>query len=284
MWKEENLEEDLQKIKNNSFDDLSVFKKSPPKDMYLLYRYNYFQLISYIKQNKVDSLKKQGVASAGLILSFLLQYNYAENLVKESNEPPFDYCVLTFFHPKIGTPNSSFFITYLDHYLKISRQLSEIFENQEIYLCDQINKSDFLIKRDSALDILHKRIDFIIEIILGILLESNKPNLINSFMNNYKPWELATSEETNSYIGRVALAVGNQANAERSFSNVKTDERQNANKGFEELFRGRFGASLEHFSKSGAAVPEDLDPVRRYNGEKLEEHISRSKNIFINKR
>ncbi|KAH0792934.1 hypothetical protein GPJ56_003198 [Histomonas meleagridis] len=279
MWNEENLEEDYQKIKNNSFEDLNVFKKPAPKeDSYLLYRYNYFRLLSYINQNKVDSIKNLGNSSAALILPFLMQYNYAKDLILENEEPPFDFCVLTFFHPKIN-PNYSFFISYLDHFLKLTEQLSDIPDDQEIYLCDQLKRSDFLIKPGKALSIVRKRIDYIVEIILSILLESNMTNLINSFLNDYKPWDFVTSADTLSFIGRVALSVGNGPVSDQCFCKVKTNEQLFANSGFTQLYHGSFAEALEFFGKGGESSPQNLDPVRRYNGEKLEEYISKSKSV-----
>lgn len=271
MWTCEHYEEDLQIIKGSDFSNLNVLKYQPPSDAYLNYRYIYIKYLYFSKINDLNSVKQLTASELPKILTFLQDYKYDECLNNAHDEPPFDLLILILV--SIEVSNNSFFIKLLQHYINIMSEIDKLSDSDTVYLCDQVRREDFMISKEKAKCIVQKRIDYIIEIVLSIFYNSKNHDFIISFFQDFKLYELAKSEQTLSFIGRIAATLRYDDTEDLFFSKVNNEELKMENESIKCYFESNFHEAEKCLKPNS----EEANVCMYFQGQNFYEYLKNNK-------
>lgn len=263
MWKEEDFEADLEKIKNRQFEGVTVSNYDPPKDPFLYYRHQLVSLMLLFEQNMVTNQKEYANLLIPGLVKFLIDFDKSF-LTEQKDSPPFDLFLLGFMVSSSSTPNYSLLIRLFHHYTSVLAMIDEC--GDTIYLNDMSRRSEIAKSKEDAKTTVHARINYLAEIITSLLYSVGQHRLLQTFIADFCPLDFTTDEDTLSQLGRMSLACGDMQMAVQFFTKVADPKLKSANQGYMDFFGGSFQAAKDDFANAKEKAPANIEACSKHMG------------------
>ncbi|KAH0790732.1 hypothetical protein GPJ56_005327 [Histomonas meleagridis] len=268
-YTENEFNSDLDQIKNNVYQNILALKYvAPQNDLFLLYRYQFIQLLYYFRTNTFDRLNELANSHIENLVEIIRSTDYKNCIFSEIPTPPFDFFILTFMSStNASTSKTSLYTLLFQHYIKINELLNNAKSSQNIYLNDRTRSSDISVSVDEAKTIVQDRINFVSELFVSYLFSQGQIDLLISFLREHLPPSFVKDEKALSHLGRIAAACGEQAISQSYFDLVKDSSLKSANKGYQQFLEKSFTESRQSFSRAGASAPAKTDAIGQHTCE-----------------
>lgn len=263
MWKEEDFEADLEKIKSKHFESLAISKCEQPKDAFLCFRHQLISLMSLFEQNMVTNQKEYANILVPTLVKFLIEFDKSF-LTEQKDSPPFDLFLLGFMVSSSSTPNYSLLIRLFHHYTNVLAMIDEC--GDTVYLNDMSRRSEITKSKEDAKATVRARINYLAEIVTSLLYSVGQHRLLQTFIADFCPPGFTTNEETLSQLGRMSLACGDMQMAVQFFNEVTDPKLKSANQGYMDFFGGSFQAAKEDFANAKEKAPTNIEACSKHMG------------------
>lgn len=266
MYNSNNFNNDIELLKGNP-PTISALDLPPPEDnYYLLYRYQFVTLLFYFKANNHEKVRMLANQYLPSIIDYIQNFDYGDIITfQELNSPPFDFIMLTFMCSN-NKPNHYLYIMLYNHYLSELNIIKSIKEkNGNMLLSDLIKRENFQVSLRKGFEIIKKRLNFIIEIMISYLYNNGLRDMMITFMEDFCTPDDIKDEKTLSFLYRISFGICEFELADKYLSLIKNNNLNMANEGYKHFLEHEFTEAMNCFQNAGNATPENyLASCRKY--------------------
>jgi hypothetical protein len=265
VWTEELFETDLSRISSKEFSSLTYSQFPEPSDPFLLYRYQFIQLLDHFERNDFSHSKELSSKSIPEVLKYLESFEVS-CLLERRPAPPFDHILLVFLVAVRNQSNYAFLVKLFRHYQRIERVLLDM--QGRVFLNDRCRSGEILVEAREAVRIIQGRINYVSELIASLLYSDGQYQLLSAFLNDFASPTQTENEETLSQLGRIALAAGDGQLAAGYFKRVKVNQDLVvANQGYVSYFSSDFATARTEFLEAKGSGPANCEVCLKYSGQ-----------------